>query len=65
MNDTLTNTEDVKAKSVVDRLVDKLIRHAVKADMACQRDSTSTLTLKTKEINIKHAYLSMTDHVMH
>lgn len=45
---------------MVDRFVDKLIRHAVKADMACQRDSTSTLTLK--DIDIKH---QAQDYVMH
>lgn len=54
MHDTLTNTQDVKAESVVHRLVDKLIWHAVKADMACQRDSTSTFTLNTNEISKKH-----------
>lgn len=64
MHDTLTNTEDVKAESVVDRLVDQLVRHAVKADMACQRHSTSTFTLKTKQINIKHQ-VSITEHILH
>lgn len=48
MNETLTNTEDVKAESMVDRLVDQLVRHAVKADMTCQRNSTSTFALKNK-----------------
>lgn len=48
-HDALTNTEDVKAESVVDRLVDQLVRHAVEADMARQRDSTSTFTLKTNK----------------
>lgn len=52
-NQTLTNTEDVKAESMVDRLVDQLVRHAVKADMASQRNRTSTLTLKIKE-RIRH-----------
>lgn len=54
MHDILTNTEDVEAESVVDGLVDQLVRHAVEADMACQRDSTSTFTLKTQEIIIKY-----------
>lgn len=52
-NRTLTNTEDVKAESMVDRLVDQLVRHAVKADMASQGNRTSTLTLKIKE-RIRH-----------
>lgn len=52
-NQTLTNTEDVKAESMVDRLVDQLVRHAVKADMASQGNRTSTLTLKIKE-RIQH-----------
>lgn len=60
-SDSLTNTEDVKAESMVDRLVDQLVRHAVKAHMASQRDRTSTLTLKhthTKKIieNEAHGY---------
>lgn len=42
----LTNTEDVEAESVVDRLVDQLVRHAVKPDMSSQRDSSSTLPLQ-------------------
>lgn len=54
MNNTRTNTEDVKAESMVYRLVDQLVRHAVKPHMTCQGDSTSTLTLKRKEINAKH-----------
>lgn len=49
-HDTLTNTEDVEAESMVDRLVDQLVRHAVKANMARQRNSTSSFTLKTKDI---------------
>lgn len=48
-SDSLTNTEDVKAESMVDRLVDQLVRHAVKPHMASQRDRTSTLTLKHKQ----------------
>lgn len=35
---------------MVDRLVDQLVRHAVKAHMASQRNRTSTLTLKIREI---------------
>lgn len=48
-SESLTNTEDVKAESMVDRLVDQLVRHAVKAHMASQRDRTSTLTLRHKQ----------------
>lgn len=59
-HDALTNTEDVEAESVVDRLVDQLVRHAVEADMARQRDSTSTFTLK----NNKNQQVSITDHLM-
>lgn len=46
---TLTNTEDVEAESMVDRLVDQLVRHAVKPNMSSQRDSSSTLPLQNKE----------------
>lgn len=53
----LTNTEDVEAESMVDRLVDQLVRHAVKPNMSSQRDSSSTLPLqkkrKFKKINIR------------
>lgn len=52
-NQTLTNTKNVKAESMVDRLVDQLVRHAVKTNMASQRNRTSTLTLKTKKIQHK------------
>lgn len=47
---TLTNTQDVKAEAMVDRLVDQLVRHAVKAHMASQRNRTSTFTLKISVI---------------
>lgn len=49
-NQTRTNTQDVKAESMVDRLVDQLVRHAVKAHMTSQGNRTSTLTLKIGEI---------------
>lgn len=67
MHDTLTNTEDVKIKSMVNRFVDQLVRHAVKADMASQRDSTSTFTLQNKRNQHKTSgkYLSISGYVMH
>lgn len=46
---TLTNTEDVEAESMVDRLVDQLVRHAVKPNMSSQRDSSSTLPLQNEK----------------
>lgn len=49
-NLTRTNAQDVKAESMVDRLVDQLVRHAVKAHMTSQGNRTSTLTLKRREI---------------
>lgn len=45
----LTNTENVEAESMVDRLVDQLVRHAVKPNMSSQRDSSSTLPLQNKK----------------
>lgn len=66
MNDTRTNTEDVEAESVVHRLVDQLVRHAVKPHMTCQGDSTSTLTLKKEKRNqnkTSGVCPSVSDHV--
>ena len=48
---TLTNAEDVEAEAMVNRLVDQLVRHAVKADMAREWESTCTLSLKTSNQN--------------
>lgn len=48
---TLTNTEDVEAEATVHRLVDQLVRHTVKANMARQRHRTDSFTLKAKIIN--------------
>ena len=45
-NYALTNTEDVEAETVVHRLVDQLVRHAVKPNMTGQRDSPCTFHLK-------------------
>lgn len=45
--DILTNAEDVEAKSMIDRFVDQLVRHAVKANMASERYSAGTFSLKT------------------
>lgn len=57
-HNALTNTEDVEAESVIHRLVDQLVRHAVKANMACQRNSPGTLSLhthtKTQIVHTKH-----------
>ena len=47
---TLTNAEDVEAKAMVDRLVDQLVRHAVKANMAGKRYSPSTFSLKHQSV---------------
>lgn len=38
---------------MINRLVDQLVRHAVKAHMTSQRYRTSTLALKIREFNIK------------
>lgn len=43
----LTHTEDVEAEAVANGLVNQLVRHAVKAHMARQRDSTETFSLLT------------------
>lgn len=48
----LTNAEDVEAETTVDRLVDQLVRHAVKADMAGQRHSADSFSLKAEEIRL-------------
>lgn len=55
-NDTLTNTEDVEAESMVDRLVDQLVRHAVKPYMTSQRDSSSTFHLTTTKKTMTDRY---------
>lgn len=46
---TLTNAEDVEAESVIDRLVDQLVWHAVKADMARKRYSASPFSLNKQK----------------
>lgn len=60
-NDTLTNTEDVEAESVVDRLVDQLVRHAVKANMTGQRDSSGAIHL-TKQQSINPSINQLDEH---
>lgn len=46
----LTNAEDVEAEATVDRFVDQLVRHTIKSNMACQRHSTDSFTLKEQEL---------------
>ena len=49
---TLTDAEDGEAKAMVDRLVNQLIRHAVKDNRAGKRDSPSTFSLQLKHQSV-------------
>lgn len=48
-HDTLTDAEDVEAEAMVNRLVDQLVWHAVKANMAREWYSTCSLSLPKKK----------------
>lgn len=44
----ITNAEDIEAEALADGLVNKLVREAIEAHMACQRQGADSVILSNR-----------------